>query len=120
MKKILIGALAAATAAGALVAAAPASARDWNHDGWHHDNSGAAVAAGIAGLAVGAALASGDHGYYAPAPGYYSGYSGYYYGSPPPAYYAGPSYGYGYYGGCHTGWRWDPYWRRYVRVRACY
>lgn len=112
MKKILIGALAGLTAAGALAAAAPASARDW-HDGrgWHHDNGGAAVAAGIAGLAIGAAIAGNDHGYYGPAP--------YYYDAPPPAYYAGPAY-YSYYRGCHTEWRWNGYWRHYERVRACY
>ncbi len=121
MKKILTGALAALTAASALaISAAPASARDWDDRGgwgWRHDNDGgAAVAAGIAGLAIGAAIA-GDHPYY-------GGYYGYapapvYYDAPPPAYYVGPSY-YGYYGRCHAQWRWDPYWRRYVRVRACY
>ena len=111
MKKLLIGALTGLTAAGALAAAAPASARDWDHNQYRGHDDGAAVAAGIAGLAVGAALASGDHGYYAPAPVYYGG--------PPPAYYAGPTY-YSYAGRCHTQWRWSPYWRRYERVRACY
>ena len=68
MKKILTGALAALTLGGVVLGGATeASARDWDH----HGNGGAALAAGIAGLAIGAALASGDHGYYAPAPAYY-------------------------------------------------
>ena len=113
MKKLLTAGLAAMTLGGSILgAAAPASARDWDHHGGHgghyHDN-GAAVAAGIAGLAVGAALAGGN-GYHAP--------QGYYYG-PPPAYYDGPAY-YSYYHSCRVTWRWDPYWGRYVRVRACY
>lgn len=113
MKKIITGALAALTIGGlALGAAAPASARDWDHR--EHGGGGAAVAAGLAGLAVGAAIA-GDHGgYYAPGPVYYDE-PGYY----APGYYARPAY-YGYYGRCHLRWRWDPYWGRYVRVRACY
>ena len=116
MNKILTGALAGLTAAGALAASVPASARDWNHRSYHHNNSGAAVAAGIAGLAIGAALASGSDGYYGG--GYYYGRPAYYY-SPPPSYYVGPTY-YSYDHRCHTQWRWDPYWGRYVRVRACY
>lgn len=108
MKKLLTGGLAALTLAGSLLgAAAPASARDWDH---HGDHGGAAVVAGIAGLAIGAALASGDHGYYAP-PTYYAG--------PPPAYFDGPVY-YSYYDHCRAEWRWDGYWGRYERVRACF
>jgi hypothetical protein len=112
MNKILTGAVAALTIGGALAASVPASAQDRDGRYRHHDNSGAAVAAGIAGLAVGAALA-GDHPayYYAPRP--------YYYDAPPPAYYSGPAY-YSYYGGCHASWRWSPRWGRYVRVRTCY
>ena len=121
MRKILTGALASLTAAGALTAAAPASARDYRH----HDNSGAAVAAGIAGLAIGAAIASGNDGYYDR--GYYDrGYYGRsyyggrtYYDGPPPGYYAGPAY-YSYRGRCHTEWRWDRWSGGYVRARACY
>jgi hypothetical protein len=119
MKKLLIGALTGLTAAGALAAAAPASARDWDQNSYRSHDDGAAVAAGIAGLAIGAALASGDHGYYAPAPVYYGAPAPTYYGGPAPAYYAGPTY-YSSYGRCHTQWRWSPYWRRYERVRACY
>jgi hypothetical protein len=107
MKKTLIGALAGLTALGAIAVAAPASARD----GWRHDHDGgAAVAAGIAGLAIGAAIAGGGDRYYGP-PGYYEG--------PPPTYYDGPTY-YSYYRHCRTEWRWNAYWGRYERVRACY
>lgn len=108
MKKILTGAIAALTIGGALAASVPASADDWHGRG-HDRGDGAAVAAGIAGLAIGAAIA-GDH------PGYSRGY---YYGGPPPAYYDGPAY-YTYYGNCHSTWRWSPHRGRYVRVRGCY
>ena len=110
MNKILTGALAALTLGGTVLGgAAPASAHDWDD---HHDNGGAALAAGIAGLAVGAALASGDHGY---GGGYYD--RGYY-GPAPTAYY-GPTY-YNYYRHCRVQWRWDARWGRYERVRACF
>ena len=42
-----------------------------------------------------------------------------YYAAPPPSYYYGPSY-YSYYGGCHSEWRWDRYYHRYVPVERCY
>ncbi len=118
MRKILTATLAALTLAGT-IGAGSASAqdhRDW-HGGrdWHdHDNSGAAVAAGIAGLAVGAALASGDEGRY-------DGYrGGYYYGS--------PDYAYRYYYGdrydgprrCRTRTVWDPYARAYIQRTRCW
>ena len=80
--------------------------------GYRGYGSGAAVAAGIIGLGVGAAIASNrgyGYGYgYAP-PAYYD------YG---PAYYAPPPYAYapGY---CRSDWRWDGYRGRYVRVRFC-
>jgi hypothetical protein len=115
MKKTLIGALAGLTAAGALAAALPAEARDWDH---HHHDGGAAVAAGIAGLAIGAAIAGSHDGYYDS--GYYAQpQPAYYYGAPAAGYYAGPAY-YSSYHRCHIQWRWDPYWGRYVQVRACY
>jgi hypothetical protein len=122
MKKILTGGLAALTLGGAVLGGATtASARDWDH----HNNGGAALAAGIAGLAIGAALASSsDHGYYdgyyAPAPAYYgpSYYGSGYYGSAP-AYYQGANY-YSYYRGCRVEWRWNHRWNHYERVRACY
>src|SRR5438445_7252770 len=91
MRKALTAAMAAITLGGAVCAtAAPAEAehyRGGNYGGYyggyrhHHDNGGAAVAAGVLGLALGAAIAS-DHGYrhsYYDR-GYYN--RGYYYGGP--------------------------------------
>ena len=107
MNKILTGALAALTLGGAVAAtASPAAAQPW-HGGYGHSGygrggwgAGAAVGAGLAGLAIGAAIA--DHPHY-----------GYGYG------YAAPYYGPGYYG-CRSVVRWNPYWGGYQRVRACY
>ena len=79
MKKLLIGASALTMVATPIAA----SAAPWGHERFDHDrgDAGAAVAAGIFGLAIGAALASnhhdyddrygygygyGDYGYYAP------------------------------------------------------
>ncbi len=71
-----------------LALAPAAQARDWHHGGgygrggYYHrggGNAGAAIGAGIIGLAVGAAIASGSQPYYAP-PAYYA---------PPPAVYYG-------------------------------
>ena len=93
MRAVIKGALAAALLAGSsLAGTAPAEARD---------HTGVAIAAGILGLGIGAAIASSDHrdrydsyygynapvDYYAASPSYYSyGYS-----------YSRPSYGgYGY------------------------
>jgi hypothetical protein len=115
MKKILAGAAAALTLGGALAATAtPADAQFRGGYGGYHGGyyggyhrgygGGAVLGAGILGLAVGAAIAGDNHRYYA---------------APPPAYYYGPSY-YSYYGGCHTSWRWDPYYRHYVEVNRCY
>jgi hypothetical protein len=88
MRKFMASALAAVTAAGAIAATAtPAAAAPhyyYRHHDRHHghgDAAAAAVVAGIAGLAIGAALSDGDHdrgrsyssrGYYDR--GYYSGY----------------------------------------------
>jgi hypothetical protein len=106
MKKILTGALAALTLGGVVLGgASEASAHGWGGPG-----PGAAVAAGIAGLAIGAAIASNQPAY-GPAPVYYA--------APPPAYYAGPAY-YGYVGHCRAEWRWSPRWGHYERVRACF
>jgi hypothetical protein len=106
IKKALTAAAIALTLGGAAVATAtPAAAQGWHggyyHGGWHRGGwgPGAAVGAGILGLAVGASLAS-PH-YYAPAP------------------YYGPAYGYGY-GPCYSHVRWDPYLGHYVRVGGCY
>ena len=102
MTTVLKGIVAAALLAGSTVAAtAPAQA----------DRGGGAVIAGIAGLAIGAAIASDHHR------GYYSEPAGYY--APPPAYYGGgyayaPAYAYAYpdqYGyrgyGRRDGYGWD-------------
>jgi hypothetical protein len=125
MRKILTAAMAAITLGGAVAAtASPAEAR--GHGGYHggyggyggryyrHDNGGAAIAAGVVGLALGAALANGGHGYS-------YGYGPSYYGRD---YYGPPAYGYGYgegYRVCESErWVWDPYWRRNVPVRTRY
>jgi hypothetical protein len=104
MRKVLTAGLAALTLGGALVATAvPAQAYPyggWHGGGWHGGGwgPGAAVAAGVLGLAVGAAIADQPHYYYGP--GYYA---------PPP-----PAYGYGY-GACYARHRvWDPYYGGYV------
>lgn len=111
MKKIIAGSLAALTAGAALAGAAPASARDWHHG--RGDAAGAALVAGVAGLAIGAALADNHRGYERP---YYGSayYGPEYYGR---AYYARPYYAYP---RCRTEWRWDPRWGDYARVRVCY
>lgn len=117
MRKTIAAALAALTFAGAMATTAEAHDRRYRHS--HRDNDGAAVAAGIAGLAIGAALASGqrDRGYYDNRyrdRGYY-GRPGY-----------GPPVRYGYYDNrryrqrCETVRRWDPYYGGYVRVRRCW
>jgi hypothetical protein len=122
MNKVLTGALAAVTLAG-VMAPAPAEARPYGYghghdrvvvvDRHHRRGNGDAVAAGIAGLAIGAIIGSAASQpryapppahYYGPAPGYYS---------PPPAYYA-PRW-------CRTtDWVWDPYLGRRVRVEQSY
>ena len=109
MKKTAIaGALAATAIVGAT---APAEA---------HVDSGVAVASGLLGLGVGAAIAS-DH------PHYYGG--GYYAPPPPPlvpapvVYYApppAPAYAYDYVARCRVVDRWDGYYGRYVRTRRCW
>lgn len=95
MKKSLTAAMAALTFGGAVAATAvPAEARDYGHryyrsyDRHHGSNTGAAVAAGVVGLALGAALASSSHndrdygyGYnrsYSYGRGYYDNGYGYY------------------------------------------
>ncbi|HTX50649.1 MAG TPA: hypothetical protein VME40_14785 [Caulobacteraceae bacterium] len=90
LKKFAIGAVALLSLGSATLATTPANAFPW----------GAAVGAGVLGVAVGATLA---HPYY----------------GPPPPYYAGPGY-YGYYHGCRAYWRWSPRWGRYVRAHRCY
>lgn len=84
MRAVIKGALAAALLAGSsLAGTAPAEARD---------HSGTAIAAGIIGLGIGAAIASSDHH-----DRYYGGDYGYGYDAPV-NYYAQPAYGYPAYG----------------------
>jgi hypothetical protein len=76
----------------ALLAVAPAQARDWHgrgdyHRGGHGGGAGAAIVGGLIGLGLGAAIASGNQGY-APPPAYYGSPPGYY-APPPPAVYYG-------------------------------
>lgn len=129
MRKTLSIALAAMTFAGGAISATAADARDHRHyrsydgryyDGryYRRDNDGAVIAAGIAGLAIGAALASAsrdryyDRSYYYDRP-YYGG--GYY---APQAYYGG-YYPRTYYRHCRTVSRYDPYYGGYVQRTRC-
>jgi hypothetical protein len=82
-------AITAAAIVAGLAVAPMAQAREWHHGGgwhgrgdYHHGggNAGAAVAAGLIGLGIGAAIASGSGPYYGPPPTYYA---------PPPAVYYG-------------------------------
>ncbi|MHB8528155.1 MAG: hypothetical protein ACYC8V_01415 [Caulobacteraceae bacterium] len=112
MNKILTAGMAALTLGGSALAAAPASAHEWGGYGYHHDDdAGAAIAGGIVGLALGAALTSHNNGYYN---GYYS--QPYYGGA-----YAGPGYYQQGYSVC-TSRRtvWDPYVGRYIVQRYRY
>jgi hypothetical protein len=108
MKKISLGTALAVTAATALVAT-PAAAQPW-HGGYARGGygAGAAVAAGVVGLAVGAALADQGSYYGDPQPVGYAPYGG------PACYEAYP----GYDGACYPvedyyrlGWSWrGGYW----------
>ncbi len=112
MKKALTAAVAAITLGGALAAvAAPAQAQHWRggyrggYYGYHHHgDAGPAIAAGVLGLALGAAIASNGHGYYYDRPYYGGGYYDYGYYGPPRVCYA-------------TRWVWDPYIGQRVPVR---
>jgi hypothetical protein len=95
MRKIIATGLAAATLLSGLGIGSTASAQYRRHYD-HHDRGGAALAAGIAGLAVGAAIA-GSH------PHYYYGPYGYYYGPR-----------------CRVYSVWDPYYGAYVQRRRCW
>jgi hypothetical protein len=130
--------LALALGATAITAAAPAEAQRYRGGHRGHDGTGTAIVAGIAGLAIGAAIASSsrrDRGYddrrydnrgyatdynsayYDDRSGYYDDQNGY------------PSNGYyqdGYRGGYSNGYsrcrverRWDGYSGRDVMVRNC-
>ena len=109
MRKALTAAMAAITLGGAICATATsADARPFHDSHFRGGRGGAAVAAGVVGLALGAAIAS-DHGPY-----YRGGYG--YYGRPAYAYGYGPGYG-----TCvTTRWVWDPYYGRRVPVSQPY
>ncbi len=123
VKKAVAGLVATAALVGAV--AAPAEARGYYGGGYgygyHHyhggiGRGGAAVLGGIAGLAVGAAIASPHYGYgggYGPPRGYYGGGGGGYG-------YGGNGYGVGYYEPCRPNVVFDPYIGEYVRARGCY
>jgi hypothetical protein len=122
LKKLITGALAAVTLLGATAFVAPAEARPHGYGGeyrggynngyrWdgHHyrDRSGAIIAAGVAGLAIGAIIGSSSQPRYASPPAYG------YYGPPPPRYYQ-PRW-------CTTtDWVWDPYYGQRVPVERSY
>jgi hypothetical protein len=117
MKKLIAGALAAFTLA-AVAMPASAEARPY-HGGYgyygdRHRGNGDAVAAGIAGLAIGAIIgsaASQPRGYYEQPRGYYGAPSGYY----------GPSRGYHEPRYCVSRDRvWDPYLGRRVTIERSY
>ncbi len=97
MRKIIATGLAAVTLLGGIGIGSTASAQ-YRHHYYRHGNGGAAVAAGIAGLAVGAAIA-GSHPYY-------DGYGG--------------PYGYDYGPRCRAYTVWDPYAYAYVERRRCW
>jgi hypothetical protein len=129
MRKLLIGGLAALTCvAGVVAPATEAAARDRHYYRYHrhHDDDGAAIAAGIAGLAIGAALASSGNrrGYYDDGYRYdrrYRYYDRGYYGRPY-GYYERPGY-YAYnrgYDRCRTTTRWDPWADTYVQRTRCW
>ncbi len=121
LKKAGLGVALAATA---LTAAAPAEAQRYRHYR-DRDNTGTAIIAGVAGLAIGAALASGandrryrdrwyrDRGYGYGYDDRYYRQRGYY---PNDGYYA---HRYRDYRRCWTERRWDPYYGQRVRVRVC-
>lgn len=125
LKKIGLGAVLGATVLGAV----PANAQRW-HDGYRHrggDEAGAALIGGIAGLAIGAAIASGnDHDRYVyyRERGYRPDYDSYYYRQhgyyPQDGYYAWNYQRNGYYDRrCWIENRYDRYYGRPMRIRVC-
>ncbi len=108
IKKLTFGAVLGATV---LTAAAPADAQRYRGHYRHHDDGGAIVA-GIAGIAIGAAIAGNDRRYdydrrYYRDHGYYPT-NGYYYRN-----------NYRRYNNCYVRRTWDPYVHRNVSVRYC-
>jgi hypothetical protein len=116
-KAVIGGTLAATT----LTAAMPADAQRYGgrgYRGYRHDGTGTAIVAGVAGLAIGAAIASSsnrdryyDNRYYNDNYNNYPRYryNGYNYYNDYPRYQS-----------CRMERRWDPYYGRPVRVRVCY
>lgn len=122
LKKAVLG---TALGASALAMATPADAQRYGYRGHygHRDHTGAYLATGIAGLAIGAALASSNNGYrdrWYRDNGYRYDYDNYYYRErgyyPNDGYYA---YQYRNYDRCWTERRYDPYYGRSVKVRVC-
>ena len=116
VKKATLGLVMGATVLTAVAPAADAQRYRYRH----RDHTGAAVAAGIAGLAIGAAIASSDRRYYDRRYGYdrrsyrdhgYYPYDGYYYRDYQRRYRSWDS--------CYTRRMWDPYLHRRVVVRYC-
>jgi len=110
LTKAVLGATLGATA---LTAAAPAEAQYYRGHRYHRggDATGAAIVGGIAGLAIGAAIASSNN-----RDRYYR--DDYYYNQPRYNYYNEyPQYNYR---ECRIERRYDPYYGRSVRVRVCY
>ena len=129
LKKIGLGVALGATA---LTVAAPASAQRWHggggYGGYRHydrDNGGTAIVAGIAGLAIGAAIASNRNDRYRDdyyrERGYSYNYDDDYYRShnyyPNDGYYAQRYRGD--YNRCYIERRYDRYYDQTVRVRVC-
>ena len=119
LTKSVLGATLAATA---LTTAAPAEAQ-YYRGRRHHDDTGTAIVAGVAGLAIGAAIASSsnrdrryrDDYYYRNDSYRYDNYNNY------PRYnnYYNNAYRYNY-RACRIERRYDPYYGRSTRVRVCY
>lgn len=114
-KKLVLG---VATGASLVAAVAPAQAQDWRYRRHHYrdrgDVAGAALVAGIAGLAIGAAISNDrryeyDRRFYRER-GYYP-VDGYWYRDHYPRY--------RYYEYCRVRRTWDPYIGRPVLVRYC-
>jgi len=118
MRKTLAASLAALTFGGAVAAAAVPTAAEARPHGYHggygygghhyrHNDNGAAIVAGIAGLAIGAAIADSGRSH-----SYYRGGYGY-----------APAYDYDEYRPriCESRrWTWDPYIGRRVLVTSRY
>ena len=117
-------ALGIALGATTIAAAAPAEAQRYR-GGRHHDSTGPAIVAGIAGLAIGAAIAGSNRDRYYDRGDYYDrgyyddGYryrDGYYRNNYRQSY---RGYDRGYYDRCQVRRVYDPYIGRHVRVRYC-